>query len=243
MNGQIEERRIRLVLFEKPGLLRASLSRRLASEPDLEVIGECGTSAEALALLNGSLADVVLLDSNACTEHADNPISAARHAGYQGSFLIVVGELDVRNLALALKLGASGIFLMSDRPEHLIQAIRVVANGDVWIDRTVVQSLAGQLIDRYGQRQRHRPDLALEERERTVVLDILGGLSNKQIAEHTGLSTGMVKNIVLRVFTKTGIRTRSQLVRLALEGSFGDLRDAGELPVIPSNMAVGQSPE
>jgi two-component system, NarL family, nitrate/nitrite response regulator NarL len=126
MNDQTPESRIRLILLDEHGLFRASLGRLLASEPDLEVAGECGTSAEALEAIRGSTVDVVLLDFDVGAEHGNDFISAARQAGYQGRFLIVAGSADVRNSAIALKLGASGIFLKSEAPDRLVQAIRLV---------------------------------------------------------------------------------------------------------------------
>ena len=149
MNDQTQENRIRLILLDDHGLFRASLSRLLASEPDLEVAGECSTSAEALDVIRGSTVDVVLLDFDVGTEHGNDFISAARQAGYQGRFLIVAGSADVRNSAIALKLGVSGIFLKSESPDRLVQAIRLVGNGGIWVDQRIIQLLADQLIDRY----------------------------------------------------------------------------------------------
>src|SRR5580693_2411035 len=105
------ENRTRLVLLDDHCLFRASLSRFLASEPDFEVAGECGTSAEALETLNGSSVDIVLLDFDLGSGRGNEFISAARQAGYRGRFLMVAGVADARSAAVVLKLGASGIFL------------------------------------------------------------------------------------------------------------------------------------
>ena len=219
MNDQTQENRIRLILLDDHGLFRASLSRLLASEPDLEVAGECSTSAEALDVIRGSTVDVVLLDFDVGTEHGNDFISAARQAGYQGRFLIVAGSADVRNSAIALKLGVSGIFLKSESPDRLVQAIRLVGNGGIWVDQRIIQLLADQLIDRYP-----RVESPLEDRERNVLLGILGGLTNRKIGDNMGLTESSVKNVVQQLFRKAGVKTRSQLVRVALEGSLGAAR-------------------
>jgi len=117
MDDRTQQNRIRLVLLDNHGLFRTSLARLLAMEPDLDVAGECGTPAEVLDLLKSSAVDVVLLEFNVSAENGSDFMSVAREAGYQGSFLIVAGSADVRNAAMALKLGASGIFLKSDTPE------------------------------------------------------------------------------------------------------------------------------
>jgi len=221
MNNPTQESRIRLVLLEDRGLFRASLGRFLASEPDFEVVGECGTSAEALEVLKGSTVDVVLLDFDVGTEHGSDFISAARQAGYQSRFLILAGSADVRSSAIALKLGASGIFLKTEAPDRLVQAIRLVGDGGTWLDPRIIQLLADQLVDSFGRPAARGSGGPLEERERSVLLGILGGLTNRKIGNNMGLSESSVKYIVQQLFVKASVRTRSQLVRVALEGSLG----------------------
>lgn len=222
MSDLTKESRIRLVLLDDRGLFRASLGRFLASEPGFEVVGECGTVVEALELLRSSAVDIVLLDFEFGGELASDAMLAARQAGFQGRFLIVARILDARKSACALKMGASGVFLKSDAPERLVQAIRLVANGDVWIDQKVIHLWADQLADHSAPWAEHQPrGTALGERERTVLLSILEGLSNRKIGENMGLSESSVKNVVQRLFSKAGVKTRSQLVRVALEGSLG----------------------
>jgi two-component system nitrate/nitrite response regulator NarL len=220
MNDQMQKSRIRLVLLDDCGLFRASLSRLLASEPDLEVAGECSTCAEALEILKESTVDLVLLDFDVGAELANDFIFAARQAGYQGRFLILAGSEDVRNSAIALKRGASGIFLKSEAPERLIQAIRLVGNDGIWVDQRIIQLLADQLVDGRPRLEDQKADW-LEDRERNVLQGILGGLTNRKIGDKIGLSESSVKNVVQRLFGKSGVKTRGQLVRAALEGSLG----------------------
>jgi len=219
MNDQALEVRIRLLLFDEYGLSRASLGRWLASEPDFEVAGECGTSAEALEVLSKSTVNVVLLDFDVGTEHWNDFISAARQAGYQGRFLIVTGSPDVRNSAIALQLGASGIFLKSEAPDRLVQAIRLVGSGGIWVDQTIIHLLADRLVNQQAGPEDPKFNGLWEDRERNVLQGIMEGLSNRKIGDNMGLSESSVKNIVQRLFGKTRVKTRSQLVRVALEGS------------------------
>jgi len=216
-----DENRIRLVILDDHGLFRASLARLLASESGFAVVGECGTSAEALKMLDGAPVDVVLLDFDLGAEHAGDLISAARQAGYQGRFLIVAGCIDAERSAMALKFGASGVFLKSEAPERLVQAIRLIASGSVWVDQKIIQLLADQCLNHPpGAR---KSGAALEDREQKVLLGILGGLTNRKIADGMEVPESSIKNILQGLFTRTGVRKRSQLVRLALEGSLGNV--------------------
>ncbi len=221
MNEPRENHPIRLVILDQFGLFRVSLGRLLASQPGFEVAGECGTTAEVLEVLARRPIDLILLDFDVCTEAGGDFISAAREIGYQGRFLIVAGSLDARKSALALKLGASGIFLKSEAPDRLLHAIRSVAEGEVWLDQKVVNLLAEELVDRHPGLPDRFPAGPLDDRERQVLTGIVGGFSNRKIGEKIGLSESSVKNVVQRLFSKTGVKTRSQLVRIALEGSLG----------------------
>ncbi|MGB7722448.1 MAG: response regulator transcription factor, partial [Bryobacteraceae bacterium] len=186
-----------------------------------EVVGECGNSAEALEILSASPVDVVLLDFDRATEDGDGFMPAARRNGYQGRFLAVAGVADARSSAIAIKLGAAGVFLKSEPPDRLRQAITLVANGAVWLDQSTIRLLADQSVGRFpglGDRGSANP---LTDREQKVLLGILAGLTNKKIGENLGLSEGSVKTSVQQLFYRTGVRTRSRLVRAALEGSLG----------------------
>jgi DNA-binding NarL/FixJ family response regulator len=210
---------IRLILLDNQALFRESLARFLASQPGLEVAGECADADQALEILRTSAVDVVLLDFNFVTEGEDGFLFAARRAGYEGRFLIVSGTADARRSATAIKLGASGIFLKSEAPDRLVQAIQLVAAGAVWLDQRVVRVLADELVDRVPQLDHQESVTLLTEREQKVLLGILGGLTNRKIGDNLGLSEGSIKALVQQLFSKTGVRTRSQLVRVALQGS------------------------
>jgi DNA-binding NarL/FixJ family response regulator len=224
------ENRIRLVLLDDHDLLRVSLARFLGSEPGLEIAGECGTSSEALRILTSSEVDIVLLDFDLEAESRREFILAARQAGYQGHFVIIAGKLEVPAAAMALKLGVSGIFLKSETPERLVHAVKLVAGGEAWIEPKVTQMLADQLS---GQQLPSTgwDQSTLERRERNVLLGILAGMTNRKIGERLDLSESAVKNVVQRLFRRAGVKTRGQLVRVALEGSL----NAGRYLVHKSN--------
>lgn len=232
MDEQTVENRIRLVLVDDQVLLRASLGRFLATQPGFELTGECGSATEALEILKGSSVDLVLLDLDLLTERGDSFISAARSAGYQGRFLIVAGVADARELSVAIKLVASGVFLKTEALDRLVQAIRLVASGAVWVDQKVIQLLADRLADGTQSDDRMSRNLVTDKEEK-VLLGILGGLTNRKIGENIGLSEGSVKGIVQQLFLKAGVRKRGQLVRVALEGSLCAARELKGGPLKP----------
>jgi len=191
-------------------LFRTSLARLLATERDFELAAECANALEALESLQDARPDVVLLDFGLWQDFIDE----ARDAGYQGKFLAIAEEIDAAPCARALSHGVSGVFLGSDSPARLVQAIRLVASGEAWVDRRVIQLLA----DRYPQHEDLRLN-SLEERERAVLRGVLNGSTNREIASQIGTSEATVKATLQHLFDKTGVRTRSQLVRIMLDGS------------------------
>ena len=202
--------RIRLMLLDDHLLFRESLGRFLASEEDLELVAECTTSAEAVKSLRRSEADVVLLGVDTAQEF----IRCARKNRHQGKYLVLASELDTAASAELLRCGASGIFLTSDPPHRLMQAIRLVAAGEAWVDLKVVQFLA-ERYPRFETKWKNN----LSEREQNVLRGVVDGLSNRKIGNQIGVSESTIKAALQQLFKKAGVRTRSQLVRIALEGT------------------------
>ena len=212
--------RIRLLLVDDHILFRDGLSRLLAMEPDLEVVAGCGTVAEALDIVGRAPVDIVLLDYDLGEDHGSHFLSSARRTGFTGKVLMVTAGMTAKESSTALHLGASGIFLKHNSPGTLAKAVRLIMGGEIWVDPKVIQLMA----DRVDQREEERVSPLLTEREQQVLRGIFEGLSNKEIGAQLGVSDGAVKATLQQLFQKTGVRTRSQLVRIALEGSLGPHR-------------------
>jgi DNA-binding NarL/FixJ family response regulator len=204
---------IRLLLLDDHTLFRVSLSQLLATEPDLKMIAHGASSEEALAALRLHEIDLVLLDYDLGEENGLQFIRKAREAGYTGRIFIVTAGMSDAESVRALGLGVCGIFLKHSSPALLADAIRKVMAGETWIDQRCVQALV-RAVDRTGDREQRR---RLSERERAVLKGVSEGLSNKEIAQRLGISEASVKSALQQLFMKTAVRTRSQLVRVALE--------------------------
>jgi DNA-binding NarL/FixJ family response regulator len=211
---------IRLLLLDDHVLFRESLSRLLASEPDFEMAGHCGTAAEALDLLRAQPVDVLLLDFDLGGEPISQFMAAARSAGFEGKVLLVTAGMNAAESSMALTHGASGIFLKHNSPVNLAQAIRLVALGQIWVDQKVVQMLAEGVPQPEDSSLRN----LLTAREQQVLQGLFEGLTNKEIAAQLGVSESAVKATLQQLFQKARVRTRSQLVRIALESSLGATR-------------------
>jgi two-component system nitrate/nitrite response regulator NarL len=214
---------IRILVLDDHALFRESLGRLLAAEPDFDVVGYCGSVEEALELARVHAPDVVLLDYDLGAEHGTRFLAEAAAANFQGKILLVTAGMSDAICVQVLREGASGIFLKHGSPDLLIEAIRKVAAGERWVD----QACLSALITAAGAVQPANPAESFTGRERSVLHGVFEGMSNKEIAAKLEISESSVKASLQQLFQKTGARSRSQLVRIALEEYGEELRAGG----------------
>jgi DNA-binding NarL/FixJ family response regulator len=205
---------IRILLVDDHGLFRESLSRLLQAEPDLQIAGHCASTAEAVAVLEREAVDIVLLDYDLGEEQGLPFLEHAKRAGFKGRVLMVTAGMDDSETLRALESGSSGVFLKHSTPAELVQAIHKVAGGEMWLDPRAVRAVVSGASGRSEQERSSQP---LNARERAVLKAVFEGFTNKEIAGQLGISESSVKAAMQQLFDKTGVRTRSQLVRIALE--------------------------
>jgi two-component system, NarL family, nitrate/nitrite response regulator NarL len=204
-------RRINILLVDDHALFRESVARLLTSEPGFEVAAHCNSIDEALAVLLKAHVDIVLLDFDLGQRDGGEFMRLARRQGFSGKVLVVTAGVEKEQVAELVRNGISGIFMKHDSAALLIEGIRDVLAGKVWFDRELLQEALGRVGSQESKAER------FTERERRVLSYVFEGLVNKEIAERIGVSESAVKATLQQLFSKTGVRTRSQLVRIALE--------------------------
>jgi DNA-binding NarL/FixJ family response regulator len=207
------DQHIRILIVDDHTLFRESLSRLLQADTECEVAGACSSVDEALKIIAKEKIDLVLLDYDLGEQPGTQFLSESRRLGFNGRVLMVTGGMSDTVMLRALDHGAAGIFLKSSPLVELIQAIRRVTHGEMWIDSGLVKTL----IASTRQRTEDATQETLSPRERSVLRYVFEGLSNKEIGQQLGLSEGSVKAVLQQLFARTGVRTRSQLVRIAVE--------------------------
>ena len=204
---------IRILLIDDHSLFRESLSRLLQTESDFQIVATCASATEALALRNLAEIDVVLLDYDLGHEQGTLFIDRARSSGFPGHILMVTAGMSDAIMLRALENGSSGVFLKHSPPSRLVEAIRKVVAGEVWLDPAVTRSIIAAAT---GNAAAPRAQ-GLTLREQAVLKGVFEGLTNKEIGARLAISESSVKAVLQQLFEKTGVRTRSQLVRIALE--------------------------
>jgi DNA-binding NarL/FixJ family response regulator len=206
-------KQIRVLIVDDHTLFRESLSRLLEADTECTIVAACASVYEALQIITKQAVDLVLLDYDLGEQPGTEFVSESRGAGFTGPILIVTGGISDAVMLRALECGASGVFLKSSPLAELIQAIARVMQHETWIDPGLVKTLIAT-ARQLGAETRQN---SLSARERRVLQCIFEGLSNKEIGQHLNISEGSVKASLQLLFARSGVRTRSQLVRIALE--------------------------
>ena len=211
-------RPIRVVLVDDQELVRAGFRMVLDAQPDIEVAGEAGDGVQALDLLRGTRADVVLMDVR--MPRMDGIEATRRIVAQSGPKVVILTTFDLDEYAFAaIKAGAGGFMLKDAGPAQLIEAIKAVHSGDA----VVAPSTTKRLLDRFAV---HLPDAqqktggaleTLTEREGEVLRLVARAMSNAEIAARLYVSEATVKTHMGRILMKLGLRDRVQAVVFAYE--------------------------
>jgi DNA-binding NarL/FixJ family response regulator len=212
---------IRVLLVDDQELVRYGFRLALEVVPDLEVVGEAGDGAAAVAAARSLRPDVVLMDVR--MPGVDGIEATGRiTALLPDTRVLVLTTYDLDEYAFgALQAGASGFLLKDTRPAELVAAIQAVHRGDAVVAPRVTARLLDLVAPHLAPA---RPDPvsaealdSLTEREREVLVLIAGGATNGEIAATLFLSDSTVKKHVGRVLQKLGLRDRVQAVILAYQ--------------------------
>jgi DNA-binding NarL/FixJ family response regulator len=211
---------ITVVIAEDQALLRGAFRALIDSCPDLTVVGEAGTGAEAADLARDAHPDVILMDIRMPRLdgiEATRLICAAPDTQRTRVVILTTFDLDEYVYA-ALRAGASGFLLKDTPPADLLNAIRVVAAGEALLAPSVTRRLISEFARRPRPERLAVPELArVTDREREVLTLIGHGLTNTEIAGHLHISLATARTHVSHLLTKLTARDRAQLVITAYE--------------------------
>jgi len=211
--GKTAIKNTRLLLLDDHALFRESLARLLQAEPGFEVVADCSSGAEALRIIKSSEIDIVLLDLDLGNEKGADFLESLRAEKFKGKILLVTAGVNESEVPSLIRKGISGVFLKHGYPAELIEGIREAMEGKAQFKQELLRKAFESAEEPNTQPSRVR----FTERERRVLSSVFEGLANKQIGDRLQISESAVKACLQQLFAKTGVRTRSQLVRIVLE--------------------------
>jgi DNA-binding NarL/FixJ family response regulator len=200
---------IRLLVADDHPVVRDGLRAMLATQPDLELVGEAATGTQAVQRVRALRPDVVLMDLQMPELDGPAAIAALREQAPEVRVLVLTTYGTDADITRAVDAGATG-YLLKDAPrEQLFGAIRAAAKGESVLSPSVATRVLG--------RMRAPAEEALSPRELEILAAVARGLSNKQIGRRLYVSEATVKTHLLRIFSKLGVDDRTAAVTAALE--------------------------
>lgn len=205
--------RIRVLIVDDHTIVRSGVRLLLEGEPDIDVVGEALDGEEALALVQSLQPNVVLMDIAMPVLDGLEATRQIKSKWPEVNVLVLTMHRTDDYFFEMLISGASGYVLKSAETGELINAVRVVAGGDVYLYPTMARQLVRDYVSRVGGSL--ESDLPLSPREREVMQLLAEGYSNKEIAERLVVSPSTVHTHRSNLMTKLGLSSRHELIRYA----------------------------
>lgn len=215
---------IRIVLVDDHGVVRQGLKAFLATEDDIEVVGEASNGREAIDVVGRLQPDVVLMDLVMPELDGIGATTAIKQQWPQVDVIAMTSFIEDEKVFGAMRAGAGGYVLKDADPDDVVKAIRSAAAGEVHLDPRVARRLMEELNP-----HKHReasPQEQLSEREVEVLKLVAKGHSNQMIAEQLIISPKTAKTHVSNILSKLGLASRTQAAVYALKAGLVTAEEA-----------------
>jgi NarL family two-component system response regulator LiaR len=215
---------IRIVLVDDHGVVRQGLKAFLATEDDIEVVGEASNGREAVEVVGKLQPDVVLMDLVMPELDGIGATTAIKQQWPQVDVIAMTSFIEDEKVFGAMRAGAGGYVLKDADPDDVVKAIRSAAAGEVHLDPRVARRLMEELNP-----HKHRessPQEQLSEREVEVLKLVARGHSNQMIAEQLIISPKTAKTHVSNILSKLGLASRTQAAVYALKAGLVSAEEA-----------------
>ena len=209
---------IRVVLVDDHAIVREGLSSMLSTQPDMDIVGEAGTGVEAVALIERTQPDVVLLDLEMPDMNGVRVLEQTSKCTPTPRVLILTAYGSDERILEAVRAGAKGYLLKEAGLSEVLHAVRVVADGGSLLEPAITERLLRSMerLLRDEKKQEAQKEL-LTQRERDILTYIARGFSNKAIASEMHLAERTIKFYATILFEKLGVNNRTEAVAKALQ--------------------------
>jgi DNA-binding NarL/FixJ family response regulator len=207
---------IRVLLIDDHAVVREGLRALINAQAGIEVVGEASDGQSALPLAEALRPDVAIVDISMPGMKGAETTEHLKRASPDLKVLALTVHEDKGYLQLLLQAGASGYALKRAASEELIHAIRVVASGGVYLDPFLAGKVVGRLVRKPSSREEIQVE-PLSERETDVLQRLARGYSVKEIAAQLEIGVRTVETYKSRSFEKLGLRSRTDLIRHAIQ--------------------------
>jgi len=220
-NGHV----VRVILADSQAIFRAGLRKIFALEDDLRVVGQAETVSQAFIAAQKFSADILLFEAAL----APNPADALVELIKQNPALRLVVITEEPNEELTLELfrrGAHAIVSRDVEPELLVDCLRKVAQGELWLDSRGIHWVLAAYRTQALRGGGMQPKAHLTPKESVIVACVTQGMKNKEIAQHVGTTEQVVKNYLRKVYDKLGVADRLELALFCLNNRVVETQNA-----------------
>lgn len=204
---------IQVLLVDDHAVLRDGIRSILDLEKDINVVGEAVSGDEVLKKVDECKPDFILMDINLPGKNGIEVTSLVKSQYPNCRVLVLTMFEDDEYLMEALRAGADGYLLKDSSSEQVVAAIRMVSLGDSIIHPRMTKKL---ITYHHQQTKSQSNENTLTEREKEILVELVKGLSNKEIAEALFISDKTVKIHINKIFKKLNVKSRSQAVIYAV---------------------------
>ncbi len=215
-------KKIKILVADDHPLIRDSLRTLLATEPDLELVGEAADGVEAVRKTDELQPDLILMDLVMPKKDGLEAINEIKQRHPDISILVLTSFSDEDKVFPAIRAGALGYLLKDASPEELLKAIHDVYQGTPSLHPSIALQL---LRDINRPSELPRAETPLSERELEVLKLVAQGLTNQEIAKKMVLSEWTVRTHVRNILTKLHLANRTQAALFAIRKGLADLED------------------
>lgn len=206
---------IRIGIIDDHAVIREALRALIEESPTMKIVGEAGDAAEALAMVASKQPDIILLDLDLDPDDGLALLPKLLEVASHARVLVLTGTHDTAAYRQAAHLGAMGLVHKKKTAGVLLKAIEKVNAGEIWFDRSLVQSMLAE-ITRSGEPKQSDPEAGniatLTEREREVIALVGEGLKNKQLAERLFISETTIAHHLTSIYGKLHVSDRLELL-------------------------------
>ena len=211
---RLPKAKIRVLVADREGIFRLGLKKLFAVEDDLRVVGEAENYRDAVTRAETFQPDLAFVQEEILLGSNGNLIAAimktAPHCKVVATSSVSSEEASIRHI----RNGAAGVIAKSVSPELFVKCARRVAEGERWIPKREVATMAKLLEERPATSP--RPVDTLTHREKTIISYLMQGWRNREISDHLSISEQTVKNHLRTIYDKVGVSDRLELVLYAI---------------------------
>ena len=210
--------KIRVLIADDHSLVRKGLKQILELEKDFEVIGQAADGRQAIEMTTSLKPDVVLMDINMPIINGLKAIKMLKENNTSARIIVLTIHEDKEYLLETIRMGAAGYIMKDAEVEHLIEAIRMVYRGKIYIQSNLTSDIIKEFDSLPNSAVINKADEnGLTQRESEVLMLISEGLSNREIADTLYISEKTVKNHVSNIFKKLDVCDRTQAAIYAIK--------------------------